>query len=315
MNMRGFVLLSVSIAVAVLTLSSVLVPAVSMAVDTEDTFTNDGFYRMTEISDDEEITITWDGADPFVFDIDGVEVTMPPGNTSGSIFPYTIFATDGWGLRFNAYNSGTAVDLNLYDSANNTLAWYAQSTNGDKVTITLNSGTASFAIDGGATKTETYTQAFIPDNEGEYVLKKGSDSAYLNGDSLIYSTGRTSFTFAGSPVAVNINLTGSIDDGETVTILAPTTGYTSSNVVMDYTEVSGYLDLYKFNKVTFDVTNGSNVTQGATYSQVIVPYEVTAEKAIHADSATRTLFQIIPIFVVLGILLAITAVAYVRYRR
>lgn len=280
-----FIALAVGLTVGVIMLSGFLWPIVSDATATETTYKNDGFFRMSEItSESETTTMTWDYTAPYVFNINGESLTIPNGTTGGNpVYPYTIFATDGWGLRV-AVSANNRVDLNLYASGENTsLIWYASTVDSDSVTITLDAGVATFAKSG-STVTRDYTSAFIPDNKGDYVLKKPTDAAYLNGDSKIYSTGRSSLAFGSNTFALNLNLNGSIDDEVDTTIIAPI-GFTVSNIVVDYEEVEGHIDLYRFDKVTFDITQDStSITTGAVYSQVIIPYEVTAEKSEHLDT-------------------------------
>lgn len=294
-----------AITVGIVLLGGLLTPVISDASTTEKTFTNEGFFRMTEISSDDEgtTTITWDYTTPYVFTINGVDVTLPFGNTSGNIFPYTIFATDGWGLRFTASNGGNNIDLNLYGSgSSSSLLWYATTTDQDTATITLNSGTASFQKNDSTVVTQSYTSVFLPDDKGEFTLKKGTEPAYMNKDSLIYSTGRTSATFGQNAFAININLSGNIENGATATILAPS-GFTASEVTIASTEVDGYIDLYEFDKATFDITQDStSITAGAVYSQVIVPYQVTAELSQHLDASEIGLLAVIPVLMIVAFL-------------
>ena len=316
MDPKRIVALVVGAAVMVLIFSALLVPIINDATTTQKTFTNDGFIRMTEITDEsEDVTVTWAYTDPYTFNINDEAIVIPSTTTGGTnAFPYTIFANEGWGLRV-AVSSNDRVDLNLYGSGDtSSLLWFATVTDSDTVTITFSQGTATFVKGTSTGVTQTYTSVYIPDNEGEYVLKKPNESAYMTGDSLIYSTGRTSTAFGANTFALNFNLDGNIDDGVTVTTLAPT-GFTTSNVEVNADEVSGYVGLYSFDNVTFDITQTStSITTGAVYSQVIVPYEVTVELAVHPDAPTLSLLSVIPIIAMIGIVLAVVGVAIVgRY--
>lgn len=293
-----------TLVVGIILAGSVLVPVLNDATTTHKTFTNDGYLRLGEISaeDTETYTITWTYENPHQFVINDEVYVMPEGNTTGSVFPYTLFATDGWGLRYSQTGTAGNVDLNLYGSGESaSLIWYATTTDSDTVTITLNEGTATFVKNSTTSVTKSYTAAFIPDSDGAYVLKKGDTSAYLNADSVIYSTGRTSTTFGTYTFAININLSGNVE-GVEVNAIAPT-GFTTSNVVIDSSEVSGYKDLYKFDKVTFDITQTStSISAGAVYSQVIVPYQVTAELSEHLTPGQIALLGAIPVMVIVALL-------------
>lgn len=301
-------------AVGVLLFASLLIPLTNEATATTETLTNDGFFRMKEITaDSDDVTITWSYTDPYVFNVGDEIVKLPAGTTGGNpVYPYTIFANEGWGLRV-AVSANDRVDLNLYGSGENSnLLWYATTVDSSEVTITLIGGTATFDNGASSVVSRTYTSVYIPDNNGDYVLKKPTDSVFMTKDSLIYSTGRTSATFGSNVFAINLNLAGNIDNGVNVSVLAPA-GFTASNIEVNSSVVSGYIGLYKFDNVTFDITQTSTeITTGAVYSQVIVPYEVTVEKAVHADDSTRAIIGVIPLIVIVGLVAGIVGVIAVR---
>lgn len=297
-----------TLVVGIILAGSVLVPVLNDATKTEQTFTNDGYIRLGEISaeDTETYTITWTYENPGQFVINDDVYVMPSGSTTGSVFPYTLFATDGWGLRY--LKNSTDTNLNLYGSGESaSLLWYAGATAQDTVVITLSAGSATFVKNSTTTATMEYTNVFLPDSDGAYVLKKGDTSAYLNADSVIYSTGRTSAVFGTNNIAININLNGNVE-GVEVDAIAPT-GFTVSNVVVDSSEVNGYKDLYKFDKVTFDITQTStSIDVEAVYSQVIVPYQVTAELSDHLTPGQIALLGAIPVLVIVALLVVAVGV-------
>ena len=315
MEKTNVLTLIITLVVGVILAGALLGPVISDATKTTETFTNDGFIRMTEITNESnDVTVTWTYTDPYTFNINDEAIVIPSTTTGGTnAFPYTIFANEGWGLRVSVY-ANDRVDLNLYGSGDtSSLLWYATVTDSDTATITFSQGTATFVKGTSTGVTQSYTSVYLPDNEGEYVLKKLNESAYMTGDSLIYSTGRTSTTFGSNVFALNFNLDGNIDDGVTVTTLAPI-GFTTSNVVVNATEVSGYVGLYSFNNVTFDITQTStSITTGAVYSQVIVPYEVTVELSEHLTPGQIALMGAIPIMVIVALLMA--AVGAIALRR
>jgi len=302
MDIKAFPALIVGVVVA-LVLAGAVLPVFAETTSATDTFKNEGYFRMSEVSaTDDDVIITWDYTKPYTFNINGTDFNLPTGTTGGNnAYPYTIMAQDGWGVRVSV-SAGDKVDLNLYGSGTNAgLLWYATVTDSDTATITLSNGTASFVRNTGTPVTQTYTKVYIPDNDGDYTLKKKDTNAYLNKDSLIYSTGRTSTLFGSNNFAINCNLTGNIEDGETVNVIAPS-GFTPSNAVVNATEVNNYLDLYSFSSVTFDITQDStDITVNAVYSQVIVPHEVTAEQAVHPDGPLTVMLNVLPLLAIAGL--------------
>ena len=301
----------VGITIAVIVCAVVLIPVVQESTQANDTFTNDGYFRMTKISStDDDITITWDYTKPYVFTVNGVDANIPYGSTTGVIFPYSVMSSSDWGLRFTSTNNGNDVNLTVFDSLS--IPWSVSTSSSKNATITLSSGTISFLVDGGTAYTESYDTVFIPDDSGDYIMKKATTPVYVNGDSEICVSGRTTLSMGGSNKNYNINVDGTIDDGFTPTIIHPASGVTTSNVVVTSTQDAQHINLYQFDKVTFDVTDGDD-TKGATYSQMIVPYQVTAERSVHPDTTTTQLINVIPILVIIGIvMLAVGTMIYYR---
>ena len=314
MESKNLLTLAITLTVGIILAGSLLMPVISDATTTERTFTNNGYFRMSEtLSTDENTVITWDSANAFVFNLNGNDIELPPGATSGTVYPYTILASDAWALRAAVLNDTVNVDLTLYGSgSDSTLLWFVNSWSNDTATITLSAGTASFKANDSTPVTVSYTHAFIPDENGNYILKKGTETAYLHGESLIYATGRTTATFGEDSVDLNINIEGNITDGETVTVLAPT-GYTSDNIEVVNSQVTGYKDLYTFDKVTFEITEtDSSTTVDVVYSQVIVPYQITAELSQHLDPAEIAIMNALPVLIIVALVVMATGALYLK---
>lgn len=288
-----------------------LLPVFAETSSANDTFTNDGYFRVNKVTDtDGDINIAWDYTNPYVFTVNDVDASIPFGSTNAPIFPYSVISADSWALRFISTNSGTQIDLAVF-GAYSSLVWGASTLDGKNVTIALSGGTATITKEGSAPITLSYTTAYVIDANGEYTMKKSTDTAYLNGDSEIYSTGRTGATFDGVNVNLNINVQATINDGPIVTMIYPDT-YTVSNEVVNYSKVNTYLDLYAFDNITFDVTDGSDNTITANYGQVIVPYEVTAEKSIHPDGPTTALLNLLPVLIAIGLIVGIAGAIFIK---
>lgn len=277
-----------------------MLPIFQDVTATEDTYTNDGYYRMSKItSTDDDVTIKWDYTKPYIFVVNGVDCELPFGSTTGAIFPYTIMCSDTWGIRATIYNSGVTLDMVLFGNASG-LIWYSSTTDGYNVTFTFSSGTFTAGRDGGSSTTQSYTTAYYLDKNGPLTMKKGTVSAYLNDDSPIFSTGRTSTIVSG--VNMNINVQATIDDGATVSMIYPDTGYTVTNESVNATPVNGHINLYSFDNVTFDIS-GEGGSGTATYGQVIVPYQVTAERTVQGSDGFNTIVNLIPLVIGMGLLL------------
>lgn len=303
----------VGITIAVIVCAVVLIPVVQESTQANDTFTNDGYFRMTKISStDDDMTITWDYTKPYIFTINGVDANIPYGSTTGVIFPYSAFSSDDWAVRFGATSNGANVNLALF-GANNGIQWSVLSTEQKNVTITLSGGTATFLKEGGTATTKTYDTLFIPDDNGDYIMKKSNVPVYVNGDSIIAVTGRSEVTINGASSNYNLNVEGTIDDGFTVSVIYPTSGVTISDIVVTSSQDASHIDLYKFDKVQFKSVDGDENENSFTYSQMIVPYQVTAERSVHPDATTTQLINVIPILVIIGIvMLAVGTMIYYR---
>lgn len=299
--------LAIVLTVGVILAGSLLMPVISDATTTERTFTNDGYYHMNLISSaDSDVVLTWDHTDPYKITVGDVVVDLP----KSYVIPCTLVCSDDWGLRYLLSNGNVTVDLSVFAGPGDG-TYDASTSTGNDMTITLSNGTATF--DNGSTPvTHAYSEAYaISNGDGEYVMKKTTDTAYLKSDSSIYGVGRTYLNFS-TPKSLNINVSGTIEDGATVTIFNPLSGYSVSNIVVANSAVAGYNDLYTFTSVSFDVTDSTPTTLGAVYSQVIVPYEVTAELTNHLTPGEIALINIIPVMVIVALLMVAVGGLYLR---
>ena len=296
-----FIALAVGLTVGVIMLSGFLWPVVADATATETTFKNDGYYRMTEITDETsgEWVYSWTKEEPAIIYVNDVAYNMDvPTGLSYSI----IGASDGWVSRY--VNTATPYIQTMFSDG------VGSGGNGLKsFDCTISGGTAEFSLvlsdDTIATKTMAYTTCYVLDKNGSWIMKDKNKPAYMNADSEFFAIGVTAS--AGFPLNV-FKITGNIEDGATVT--NPIHKYNgndfvASNVVVHSSEVNGYLDLYSLDKFTFTATDGTD-TINATYSYFLVPYEVTAEKSWHLDTTQIALVAAIG---TLGAIVLIAAAA------
>ena len=306
MNTKQIVTGVVALVVAIVITVSCAIPVISDSTQAEDTFTNEGYARYTSIesTDDTEITIFWDHTDPKNVVVGTDKISFSECSNWTSI----VFGQD-WTVRYatSSQNNDTNVQ---YIGPTNSDYVAGGTTLGYDVTIVLDSGTATIT-NGETTKTATYTTAYYPDNNGSMIMKKSDMSAYLLKDSsIVVANGNT--TVGG--VGVGVYFTGTVDDGYNMSLYRNTNDTEVSNVVSNYNDVSGYLDLIKLTDITFDMTPDGGTATQATYSYFLVPYEVTAERAIHPDSTLSTIINVIPVLLIVSIIIGAVAL-FISNRR
>ena len=290
----------IGIVVAVIVVAVALIPITEEATATTTTFENDGYYNMT-YSEADNLTLTWEYTNPNVITINDEPITLSVDTLPG---PLNVICGNDWFLRW----AGDSVQF--YSTANGSVS--AAVANSTSFSLTASNGSAT-AINTASTpvsQTVSYTFMYVVDPNGLYVMKNSTDSAYLKGDSEVYAIGRSSFT----GIVIKIKITGNIEDGFTAEEVGNSgVSATVGTPVATYETVNGYNDLYKLSKIEVPIeylNSGTPASFTPTYSYFIVPAEVTAEKAIHADTMTNIIISIIPIFVVLAILMGIVGLMY-----
>lgn len=287
-----FVPFLITVVVGVVLVSTMLFPIISDVSATEKTLTNDGLWRMKEIENGD----TWEKTSGGTWSYNDDDVL-----NYGTNGVWNACLGDNWLVRCNGNARGTFV------SGTSTGAEVIAAT--DVITI------SGSGINSTATPSIT---GYGYSATGEYVLTSPTVAPYVKSDTPLYATGLTEIE--GSSGDVVIHFTGNIEDGLAVTGYARLGGVqfdsvTISDVVIDKTEVAGYVDLYVINAITFTITapytdNGETTTytQDATYTSYVVPYEVTAELSQHLNDTELTLVGIIPLLVVIGLILGVLAI-------
>lgn len=314
MNMKPIVAVAIALTVGIVTFSGVLIPAIESGVDTEDTFTNDGYYNMTRLDATSESVIVWDTATPNKITVDGNAIEI----TQLSTMRLTILGSDTICVRC------IATQMQIIGSLNGTQKTHSLTANGASVmTITVSNGIVSSSVNDGEPKTfDLGNNAFVlapNDVESDYVavMKKGNVNAHVLGDSEIICCGVSISTNLNN--AIGVFGKGNIEDGMTFSSFYTGSNYsgdtTISDVVINDTEIPSHKNLYSLENITMVINYNVDQTFDATYSYFIVPAEVTAEKSVHADASTILLFQTIPVFIVLGMIVAVVGVLYMKTRR
>ena len=282
--------------VSLVVLAAVLMPILDDATATTDVLTNDGYGRYTAIAstDTDTVVITWDHTKPTKLDINGDEITInaPSGGTLSLVF------ANNFNMRYNT--TGPAVDV--YGTVGNTVS--ASVSDSTDVTITLSAGTASVANTKATpdTATYSYTTAYCPSDDGEYVMKYQNSTAYVNPESTIIVA--NGMTIVGNRIGVYFD--GTIDDGYTFNYFNTSATVTATNVVSDYSDVAEYEDVVSLSKITMHLTKGADEVD-ATYSYFLVPHEITAERAQHLSGNEIALLATIPVLIIVAILLGVVA--------
>lgn len=308
METKKIVMGVISVAVAIVVLMS-MIPIFTDAGASEDTFTNTGFYRMAEYDDTASFTAKWDHTAPTKFTVDGVTYDLP---TTQQSIDLNLMCAESFFLRYNVLSSYVYVQTYGDSFAG---SYTAKTTDSTDMTITVSAGSITFSNGVNPAKTTTFTKLYAVATDGEYVLKKPTESAYVLGDSTIVAIGHSSYN-------IDTYLIGSIDDGftreyrNTSNPSAEVTNFTFSDVTVDDSEVSGYIDLYSLVKLTWTATNtDTSVTYDTIYSQFLVPYEVTAERSAHASPVEATLIGLIPLLMMVGIMLTAVGLFIAKYRK
>ena len=304
MNMKPIVAVAIALTVGIVTFSGVLIPAIESGVDTEDTLTNKGYYRMSMLSEEDSHTITWSYEEPTTITVDGTDVTL-----DSALFPNgsskSVVLSDSFLIRL--FGHGTYYTVELWDKG---YVDSVSSADSETLSVSVSSGTLTWTANSETPVSRSYSDYVIAvDDNGNKIMKGADDKAYMLPDSELYAAGISTF---GTAYFGGVYIQGTVED---VTIEAPLTGVTvNDDIEIITTNVSSYVDLVSLEKITFSTTyDGTDIDQ--TYSYFVVPYEVTAEKSIHADATTILLFQTIPVFIVLGMIVAVVGVLYLKSRR
>lgn len=278
-----------TLVVGIILAGSVLMPVLNDATKTEETFANEGLWRMKEIENGDVWTRTstegWTYGDSHIA-------------SGGS----NVILGDDWCIRAIGHiRSDSTVNASSNLSG-------ATVTAGEELIVASKTDTTW-------TRNLDYPGYGIAPN-GAYTLTDFNTSSYLNGDSAIYGSGVSEI---GS-IQVFVHVEASVDDGATFTVSQSAGGYAISDVTItnekvNYSEVSGYKDLYKVESVTCDISLTATIesvetpiTGTITFSSYVVPYEVTAELSNHLTPGQIALVGAIPILVIVALLVVAVGV-------
>lgn len=287
-----------------------LLPVFADTSSSETTFTNNGYFRMTHYDDSTDHVLTWSSETYKSVTVDDVVIPIDIGPDNQQV---TLIADTNFLVRYNY--SGNAATLTFVGPSGGTYTASSSST------ITFTSGSVSAVMDS-TTRTSTYTDIYLPSLDGPYSMNKANNTAYLNADSTVIGYGLTRLkdhTGANTPTpGYGFEFIGSYTDGVTSRVWRGT-DVTLSDASFNADEVNTYRDLYKFNSITATATLEETVDEetfttdtAVTYTYVLVPYEVTAEKVIHPDGPTAALLNLLPVLIAIGLIVGIAGAIFIK---
>lgn len=290
--------ITVAILVSITVLAGVLMPVLDDATATTDTFTNEGYYRMSESS--ETSVITWDpSVNKDVVNINGTDISLA-GLPTGT---YSVAFADDIIVRFS--NQDT-YNFQLWNSS------YATGLGGTstyKAIVTISTDNIKFKTSNPESVEQTITHSgeyFIIDPDGDYIMKDKSKSAYLLKDSSIFYGGGIS-AIVGSTYS-GFYLEGTVED---CTVTPMSSSVTVSDVVCDYTDSSDHINMVTLDKVTFTsvftAQDSTTTEKSQAYNYFLVPYEITAERVVHFTDNQNALLAVIPMLVIVALLIGVVA--------
>ena len=308
MNTKQIVTGVVALVVAIVITISCAIPVISDSTKTEDTFKNTGYFTVDKYTPDDSVIVSWDHTKPDIITVGDTEITVnSPLNKWVSLV-----VGDNWYFRY--VRTDTQTEIQMSYGGVGTIG--ASTQNGKDFVLECESGTATGTsyLSGEVSNTQTvaYTEIYVISENGQYYIMKDSDvTATMLKDSEFVGVGQT-FISGGACI---IRIEGTIEDGATVTVIGSTSPATidTDTIKINATPKNGYVDCYDLTSITFDV-NTSGGTTHATYNYFIVPYEVTAERAIHPDSTLSTMINVIPVLLIVSIIIGAVAL-FISNRR
>ena len=293
--------ISIAAFIGIIVLGSVLMPILNDSTATEDTIKNVGFLNAKTLDETTTATMSWQYTNPEILVVDGNEINISEIESSYSAISI-VFSND-WFIRAvqNAglilYKTGTTSASAIEGATVSSEKDFSMTVASGVATIVIGENTYEYTISGDGLIVTT-------EDNAPYVIKKSTDIAYLNGDSVVYAVGRTDRALNVSGSSFNAIFKASVDDGVTPISYSPQWTVTDSSVI--YQENSDHLDLYDMTAFTVDLLAAIN-TGTVTYNQIFVPSEVTAERSIHFTDGQNAILSAIPIMIIVAILLGVVA--------
>lgn len=290
--------LVVALVIGIVLVTSAVVPLASDYSDAK-TFTNEGYFRMEKYAVTDSFTAKWDHTDPYALTVGTDHVDLP---TEQQTIEPTIIGSDNFLMRYIVRSNNVSVQF----FADGETGISASVTDANDMTITATAGSISF-YNGTTTKTVSYTgDVYVCSSEGDFTMKKIDKPAYVLDDSDIFATGRT-YVLSTNFTTV---LSGTIEDiDRSFWPEASVSTWTIGNVNITSSPVSGYENLNSIDKFDWTVSDGTN-NATVTYSQFIVPYEVSADT--DNPAAYKNLVKVVPLMAFIMLVVAAAGMVYFK---
>lgn len=278
----------------------VMLPVFAETTSADTTFTNDGYYNLSLIDENTDITMSWDHTIPKTIVCNGSEIDLSKIPVGLAV---SIVGSDSVVIRYINNNNGSS---SIFFNGRGVGQVILNSTSTEDMTFSITNDTLNGTF-GTQERNVAISSGYYANSSGDYVLKKTDSVAYVKDDTIILA-GLTSVSPTVSFGAFGI---GTIDD-MTVTPVLSNQPYTIDNVNVNAVDNSKYIDLYNLSTITFDIVGEDSSVTPATYSYFAVPYEVTAEKVNHVDGPTKAIMDLLPILIGIGLIIGIAGVVLAR---
>lgn len=294
------IMLVITLAIGVIVVGSVLMPVLQDTTATEDTEVNKGLFEAVPLTADSNHTLVFNSSTPNTIKVDDVDIDM--SNLNSTYGSATVIFSNDWFMRFVP---DTGLILYKCGTSNSQAIKGATASSGISVTVTITNGDVTFVYSDETTvEYEVADDGFmITPGKGTYVMKTSGDTAYVNGDSVVYGVGRTDRALGTAATSFNAIVKATVDDGVTPLYYSPQYNWGDVSTVT-YTEDSTHEDLYSLTGFTFNLVTDPDTTpvnHPITYNQILVPKEVTAERTQHLDDNENSLLLVIPVLFITGL--------------
>lgn len=303
MEKSNLLVLAITLTVGVILAGSLLVPVISYATATEDTYTNKGLFYVDE--DTASLHYTYENK---VLKLNDEVISFPADMAEGTTVIYTdnlivrAYTND---MRFRGlydYNA-TSFDITIADGV---LSGTVHTTTDHSVSMTISDHFY------GITNEDTGV-VMAPTADAPYLKK----STVMSTAPLIHPT-----EIGNSNTYMIVFMEGSIDDGLEFTLYdihygTVLTGFTVADYVIDYSPVEGHVELYKLNSITITLSTVPDegetaLTTERTISYVALDEKQTAERTNHLSNGEITIMKAIPIMVIVALIVMALGSMYFR---
>lgn len=299
MNVKDLSTYLVGIVVAILVVMTVLVPIVDSSLDNAGnpvTFYNDDFYTFKEVQDGDELVIER----YLIGEEKAVKMSLNGEDVPINRVYTPIVISDGILANIYPANNVSTISYRMVkdNPTNESQFWGAMSEG--TITISFDDGTFTFTMLPSNSDPLTFTVSCdwgyiaCPLSDSSHIASAASDNAYVREGTIpiLCASITTSVTM------IYQNNTGEFGISNPDVTGAP---------IYTYSKVDGTTDIYTLNVKVGLTLDG--VTTESDVGVFLVPYKVDG----HTDSGViYTLVSIIPIFAVIGILVGVVSMMYLR---